>query len=1185
MTTLLLDVIRFESRDRFDLQLSGERGLVLAEHSVELRDDDPLREAWLDFERASRDRARPSDFASRAGDWIGERILGPVGERLLERTPAVVRVRYPVDPRLARELALRPWELARVQTRWTAREGIVFLHEVPEEHGPWTPEAASELRILAVFPSPEGEAALGLREERRALEEAVERLVREGGRSIHLELVPWGASLERLQRHLQDEESWDILHIAGHGVSGALLVEDSSGRPLRLDAGGLVRLLRPARDRMRLVFLASCEGAAAYLAGVRESLGIEPGDVTPPEESFAASLATSVVEGLGVPVVAMRFPVEDAFAVRFTEAFYTTSLEGKGGIPHGLRIALGKSLSRAVSPASVGTPALFGRRAADVRLAAPRSTGAGFAAPPPDAGARPQSPPRFVGRASILRAASRALSRGSGARGVVLHGPPGIGKSALCAELLDVERRGFEATVYVSLEDRHGTPGAAFHGVLRAMLLQLPGFDLAPLEGRSTHVEQDLLRLRAFFRERRVLLAVENVEKTLRSDGDFGDAQLALVFSDLIEAGGASRFLLTSRVPVASLSIPTIVQLPVVALRPDESLLLLRDLPKLGDLLRSRPDLVRRALELAQGHPKLLELADGLADRPEALERLLVTRSSQLGSAGAEASFRNEGPVVDAASLLSEVETWARELARGLSTRGRRLLERLCALEPEDRDVETAGPLLGEADPPWTELEQSALVSIQGGRAEVHPLVVQALLEEEVRAAVSKEAGMFWTHLACVVPDEPSRNRDVAATAALRALPYLIRVGLVEEAIQLVELADVDRGRPSVQERIIEVFSPYLDRDSPAVGGTVGDALANRGRWTDGERLLRESLARAEEKGEARVAASIAADLSYHLREHGRLDEAVDALARARAGAEDLQVAETLVGIDAHEVQILRRMGRHEEAFRRTQELIATWPEGAPLTTSKLSILQEAAFAAMEIPKPEAWDWSVNAFVKLDEAAGGLGWSEYERARLVFGAHAPLIELGKLEDAEVLLDRCESAFRSAGDELGLAKVMAGRAHLELGRGRPNMARDRSREALLSFYRLGLADECAGGHNNLSILERNAGRGESEERIGHLVAAALLWTRMRSELRSGSIEELAAIRSALPSWAGSVAGIAARLGSDLAEPFVALLSSLASRSSDADLQALYREVEEVSARDPAPKGSGRLDRGSRGGGEG
>ena len=93
-------------------------------------------------------------------------------------------------------------------------------------------------------------------------------------------------------------------------------------------------------------------------------------------------MAAALVTGLDCAVLAMRYPGVDDFAIALTGSFYDLLL-GKGQ-PVAKALALSLTQRTVVpdrptpgTPAlSVGTPVLFGPRAADLTLTAPRGQGA-----------------------------------------------------------------------------------------------------------------------------------------------------------------------------------------------------------------------------------------------------------------------------------------------------------------------------------------------------------------------------------------------------------------------------------------------------------------------------------------------------------------------------------------------------------------------------------------------------------------------------------------------------------------------------------------------------------------------------------------------------------------------------------------------------------------------------------------
>lgn len=103
----------------------------------------------------------------------------------------------------------------------------------------------------------------------------------------------------------------------------------------------------------------------------------------------------------------------------------------------------------ASSALSVTTPALFGASAAGLVLTPPKGKPDLDPADRVMAGFLPE-PPRFVGRAEPMAAASAALAPASGRTAVVFHGMAGGGKTACALELAYRHQRAFEALAFWS---------------------------------------------------------------------------------------------------------------------------------------------------------------------------------------------------------------------------------------------------------------------------------------------------------------------------------------------------------------------------------------------------------------------------------------------------------------------------------------------------------------------------------------------------------------------------------------------------------------------------------------------------------------------------------------------------------------------------------------------------------------
>ena len=222
-----------------------------------------------------------------------------------------------------------------------------------------------------------------------------------------------------------------IYRVTGRPVSCRLERED--GSPDTVNAAELVGLLDLARERLKLVTVSVCWSAALTPPGAGRPLpGFIPRGPGPDGAESkghpAASLAADLVRHLGCAVLAMRFPVVDAFAVKLAERFYELAAGKKQPVPRALGLALADRdvvtmPSTAECPAlSIGTPALFGARAADLRLAAPdRGAAPSFGTEFLKLAGFPAQPARFVGRTAVMAQASAVFAPRSGAPGILLR--------------------------------------------------------------------------------------------------------------------------------------------------------------------------------------------------------------------------------------------------------------------------------------------------------------------------------------------------------------------------------------------------------------------------------------------------------------------------------------------------------------------------------------------------------------------------------------------------------------------------------------------------------------------------------------------------------------------------------------------------------------------------------------------
>ena len=137
-------------------------------------------------------------------------------------------------------------------------------------------------------------------------------------------------------------------------------------------------------------------------------------------------------------------------------------------------------------------------------------------------------------------------------------------------------------------------------------------------------------------------------------------------------------------------------------------------------------ELVRRTLRVVQGHPKLIELAEGLAAEPSRLAAQLDRAEAAQGQGAVEldAFFREGETRADADAFLASLRGWTDGITGALPEAARTFFHFLCAMEEGDRE----GRII-EAN--WTDLwRRLGQPEPAPGIAEmVAPLVAAGLVE------------------------------------------------------------------------------------------------------------------------------------------------------------------------------------------------------------------------------------------------------------------------------------------------------------------------------------------------------------------------------------------------------------------------------------------------------------------------
>jgi hypothetical protein len=246
-----------------------------------------------------------------------------------------IRLRLPEDS----ALHARPWEfLFDTESRefLAVRENTPLIRYLPvaQPIPPITVEGP--LRVLVALSSPTDHPRLDIAREWDILCQALEPSITAG--RLELRRVPGCCTFDNLRDSLRHFNT-HIFHFVGHGLPGALVLEQESGRGLEMEATHL-RSAFPSGALPRLIVLNACSGAIA-------------------EDVPFSGLAQGFLKQ-GVPaVVAMQASITDDAALIFTRYFYRDLVE-TGAVDTSLTEARLRMQGNG-HPIEWGTPVLYMR--------------------------------------------------------------------------------------------------------------------------------------------------------------------------------------------------------------------------------------------------------------------------------------------------------------------------------------------------------------------------------------------------------------------------------------------------------------------------------------------------------------------------------------------------------------------------------------------------------------------------------------------------------------------------------------------------------------------------------------------------------------------------------------------------------------------------------------------------------
>ena len=650
-------------------------------------------------------------------------------------------------------------------------------------------------------------------------------------------------------------------------------------------------------------------------------------------------------------------------------------------------------------------------------------------------------------------------------------------------------------------------------------------------------------RLRQVMADSGALLVLDNLDTLLTPGGAWRDPRWGTLVAALSGHDGESRLILTSRIPPADID-PRVLTLSVHALSLDEAVTLARELPNLRRLLH--PDTeqaadrdrnrLRRVLRVAQGHPKLLELADAAAADPEQLDGQLAAAEQAAAGLGLAAFFLDGVSALNPGDFMAALSGWTTNALTVLPAPARLLAQFLACIQEDDRIsaiVETTWPEVWRqlgfpGDPPGPRplldtLTAAALIqpdvmavgnvedAVGGSLAQavyqMHPGVaaaVAASAEPRVQDAATLILASFWYNAVLEAQaNEDGEDSSLIAHAGLAAMPYLLTRGDWADAGYLLEQAMWRDESPGTFQAAL----PALQRIAAATGAPghrrlLARALA-KGDPALSEQMVRDALDEAAAGGAWRTAIAAAADLGSLLRRAGRLDEALHV-----ADQESDYADRAGLGPWSHllcrgrRLQVLALMGEHAQVLAETAELrtrmrqLPTRPgpsETAYPWDVREFILNAGLRSAIELGR---WELALELNAEIVASVRQRAAGDHYLALAYSNRAGPLIALGRLDEAGKILEVCQQVFEAHQDLDALASVFTTRATLERTRGDSDAAVDLERAAIrLRYTRPDLGrnpGDVAISHTNLAACLRVAD-GDQAARRAHLLAATLIYS--------------------------------------------------------------------------------------------
>jgi tetratricopeptide (TPR) repeat protein len=353
-------------------------------------------------------------------------------------------------------------------------------------------------------------------------------------------------------------------------------------------------------------------------------------------------------------------------------------------------------------------------------------------------------------------------------------------------------------------------------------------------------------------------------------------------------------------------------------------------------------------------------------------------------------------------------------------------------------------------------------------------------------------------------------SREAAAEAGRRGLVYLVRARAFEALSSFAGMLITGTRDPALLHGVISELRAVANQ-IPAgearwrVRAWLGDALTHAGHPEQSLALYEQAEAEAEAAGHWSDVAWIRGNRASALFSIGRLNAA--RAARLASSAAHEKAGRPSVDVMGNELEVLRidvMQGNARQALpeieARLHEVRAWWHrhssgEVVPQAPNRIILgnvliggLDIARYAYQTLGQAQAWQACLTLLDEIETIQLALGESAHQRARVCANRYGPLLCLGRINEAQGVLEHCLDVFGDVGNLEDQKKVLGALAILWHEHHDQAQAIALARQALALSNRFPAPDTRANSHDNLATLLDN--NGHPGEAAPHRLAAIL-----------------------------------------------------------------------------------------------